>query len=110
MPLKSLLLTGALAIVTTTMVCAKSYDIWLNNSAQAGKMQLMAGHYSLKLVGSEAIFTSLDHAKSYTVPVKIETGDKKFPVTTVETDTVGTTDEIKSIELGGSTTKLEVGE
>jgi hypothetical protein len=110
MPCKSLVLAGALAIFTTTMVCAKSYDIWLNHSAQAGKTQLMAGHYSVKLVGSEAIFTDVDHEKSYTAPVKVETEDKKFPVTTVETGTEGNTDQIKSIELGGSTTKLEFGE
>jgi hypothetical protein len=110
MRIKSLLFAGTLALASLTMVYAKSYDISLSGPVQAGNVQLKAGQYTLKIKGSSAVFTDLEDGKSYTAPVKVDQGTQKFDVTAVQTDTKGATTQIKSIELGGSTTTLKFGD
>jgi hypothetical protein len=47
--------------------------------------------------------------QSVTVPVKIENGDTKYNATALDTTKQAGTEQITSIELGGSKTKLEFG-
>ncbi len=51
----------------------------------------------------------MDGSKSVTVPVKVENADHKFGQTAVETSNQNGMDNIQSIGLGGSNTKLEFG-
>jgi len=101
---KSLLLIGTLALAG--IASAKSYDIILSAPAQAGSIQLAAGEYSLQVKGSNVVFTNVDTGKSFTTAVKTENAAKKFEQTAVDTNA----NQIKSIELGGSNTVLELGE
>src|SRR5580700_4737120 len=101
---KSLLLIGTLALAG--IASAKSYDIILSAPEQAGSVQLAAGEYSLQVKGNNAVFTSVDTGKSFTTAVKTENAAKKFEQTAVDTNA----NQIKSIELGGSNTVLELGE
>lgn len=106
---KSFILIGALAL-TSLIASAKTYDISLSSAALAGTVQLAPGQYHVKVLGNNATFTSVDSEKAYTVPVKIEQADKKFDYTAVDTNQQNGADHIQSIELGGSTTRLEFGE
>jgi hypothetical protein len=108
MTTKSLLLIGTLALAG--IAGAKSYDIVLSAPAKAGSLQLNAGEYSLKVKGSTAVFTNVETGKSFTAPVKVQEGSKKYENTAVDTSNVNGTDEIQSIELGGSNTQLQLGE
>jgi hypothetical protein len=108
MTTKSLFLIATLALAG--IASAKSYDIVLAAPAKAGSIQLAAGEYSLKVQGSNAIFTNVQTGKSFTAPVKVETAGKKFDVTAVTCDTKDGDGRITSVELGGSTTKLELGD
>jgi hypothetical protein len=108
MTMKSLLLTATLALAG--IANAKSYDITLSEPAKAGSVQLAAGEYSLKVQGSNAIFTNLQSGKSFTTAVNAETGDKKFSRTAVICTTQDGSSRMTSVELGGSTTKLELGD
>lgn len=108
MTTKSLLFIGTLALAS--IASAKSYDIVLSAPAKAGAMQLNAGEYSLKVKGSNAVFTNMDTGKSFTAPVKVQSGSKKFENTAVDTQNQNGTDQIKTIELGGSNTQLQLGE
>ena len=108
MKTKSLLFIGTLALAG--IASAKSYDIVLSSPAKAGALQLNAGEYSVKVKGSNAVFTNVDTGKSFTAPVKVQTGSKKFENTAVDTQKQNGADEIKSIELGGSKTPLQLGE
>jgi hypothetical protein len=108
MTTKSLLLIGTLALAG--IASAKSYDIILSSPAKAGSVQLAAGEYSLKVQGSNAIFTNVDTGKSFTTAVKAEDAGKKFGETAVDTNSSNGTEQITTIELGGSSTKLELGE
>ena len=105
---KSLLLIGTLALAG--IASAKSYDIVLSAPAKAGSVQLAAGEYSLKVQGSNAIFTNIDTGKSFTTAVKSEDAGRKFSTTAVDSSSNNGTDQITAIELGGSSTKLELGE
>jgi len=104
MKTKSLLIIGTLALAG--IASAKSYDIILSAPATAGSIQLPAGEYSLKLKGSNAVFTNVETGKSVSAAVKVENAAKKFDVTAVDSNA----NQIKSIELGGSNTVLELGE
>ena len=108
MTTKSLFLLATLALAG--IASAKSYDIVLAAPAKAGSIQLVAGEYSLKVQGSNAIFTNVDTGKSFTTAVKSEDAGTKFNVTAVDTTKANGSDQITAIELGGSSTKLEMGE
>ncbi len=106
---KLLLSVGALALSTVAIASAKTYDVTLSNSAKAGSVQLAPGQYKLKVEGSNAIFTDTQSRKSVTVPVKVENGKSKYSATALDTSKQSGTEQITSIELGGSMTKLEFG-
>jgi hypothetical protein len=108
MTTKSLLLIGTLALAG--IASAKSYDIILSAPAKAGGVQLAAGEYSLKVQGSNAVFTNVETGKSFTTAVKSEDAGKKFSQTAVDTTSNNGSEQITVIELGGSSTQLELGE
>jgi len=101
---KSLLLIGTLALAG--IASAKSYDIVLSAPTTAGSVQLAAGEYTLKVQGTNAVFTNVENGKKVTAVVKVENGAKKFDQTAVDS----TNNKITAIELGGSSTVLEMGE
>jgi hypothetical protein len=108
MTTKSLLLIGTLALAG--IASAKSYDIVLSAPANAGSVQMAAGEYSVKALGGFAFFTNVDTGKKLVTPVKVEDAGKKFDTTAVDCTTKDGADQITSVELGGSSTKLELGE
>jgi hypothetical protein len=105
---KILLCIAALSL--SAVASAKSYSVVLSNPMKVGTAQLMPGEYKVKVEGSNAIFTDQKTQKSLTVPVKIDTAEKKYYSTEIDTAKQGDMDQIKTIELGGSTTKLEFGQ
>jgi len=104
--MKKLLAIGVLTLSSLCILSAKSYEITLTAPTKAGTVQLKAGQYTLKIQGSNAIFTDVNSAKSFTTPVKVQEGDKKFDDTKVQSSKDGDTDKIEEIDLGGSKTKL----
>lgn len=104
--MRKFLVVATLALSSLTIVSAKSYEIILSGPTKAGNVTLKPGQYKLKVDGSNAIFTEVNSSKSYTTPVKVETGDKKYNDTRVQSTKDGGTDSIQEIDLGGSKTKL----
>ncbi len=104
MTTKSILLIGTLALAS--IASAKSYDIVLSAPAKAGNLQLAAGEYSLKVKGTTAVFTNVETGKSFSAPVKVQDTGKKHENTAVDTNG----NKITTIELGGSSTDLQLGE
>jgi hypothetical protein len=70
-----------------------------------GNLQLKPGEYRLKVNGANVVFTD-SKAKEYSTPVKVNSAEKKFNDTRIETTKEGDTDRVTEIDLGGSTTKL----
>ncbi len=104
--MKKFLVVAALAFSSLTVVSAKTYDIVLSNPTKVGSVQLKPGQYKLKVDGVNAVFMDLNSAKSFSTPVKVETTDKKFDDTRVQSVKDGENDRINEIDLGGSKTKL----
>jgi len=108
---KSLLFVGAITLSSLGIASAKSYDVILSQPAMAGDTELKAGEYKVKVEGSQAVFTDVQNAKSsVSVPVKIENSDKKFNNTALETNNQNGTASIQAIDLGGSNTRLTLGQ
>jgi hypothetical protein len=104
--MKKFMVVAALALSSLTIVSAKSYDIILSSLTKAGSITLKPGQYKLKVDGTTATFTDVNTSKSFTTTVKVETTDKKFDDTRVQSKKDGETDAIEEIDLGGSKTKL----
>ena len=100
------LLIGVVTLSTLAMAGTKSYSVELTTPTKAGTAQLAPGDYNFKVEGTNAIFTD-SHSSSVTVPVKVENAKTKFKSTAVDTSTQSGSQQITSIELGGSNTKLE---
>ena len=109
MKLRSFLASGALFLSMVAMGSAKSWDIMVDSATKAGNVVLPAGNYSVKLNNNQALFTS-ESGKKYTVAVKVENAAKKYDQTTVQTEKQGDAQVIQSIDLGGTTEKLDFGE
>lgn len=107
---KSLFVIGALTLSSVAIASAKSYDITLTAPTKAGAAELKPGDYKVKVEGSQAVFTDERSGKSFSVPVRVENGDKKFGNTSVESTSQGGMDNINAIDLGGSNTRLAVGQ
>jgi|SRR5450432_1688049 len=107
MTMKSILMVGVLALSTLSLVSAKTYDINLSSASKVGKTQLAAGAYTLKVDGNKVVFTNRDTDKQVTADVKVDTVEKKYDVTSIGSTKNGDLEQINSIELGGSKTKLE---
>jgi hypothetical protein len=101
---------GALALSTIALAGTKSYDVVISAPAKAGAVQLAPGAYKVKVEGSNAIFTGAQSREAITVPVKVENTDTKYSATALDTTMQGDTQQITSIELGGSKIKLEFGQ
>lgn len=104
---KSLLIVGALTLANLGIASAKSYDITLNSPTKVGDTELKPGQYKLKIQGSNAVFTDVDTSKALTAPVKVENAATKFDNTMIESTHEGDMDQIQSIDIGGSHTKLQ---
>jgi hypothetical protein len=107
---KSIFCIGAIALASFAVAAPKSYQVTLARTAQAGSVQLNPGDYKVKVEGANAIFTREGTNKSFTIPAKVETVDKKFPETMIETHASGAMDQLEAIQLGGTKMKLEFGQ
>ena len=109
MTMKSILMVGVLALSTLSLASAKTYEITLSSPSKVGNMQLAAGSYKLTFDANKAVFTNLNTDKQVTADVKVDTVEKKFDVTAIDSTKSGEVEQINAIELGGSKTKLEFG-
>lgn len=106
---KKALFVLALLAFSALCLAAKSYEITLSAPTKAGSVELNAGQYRVKVDGANAVFTSSKNSKTFTTPVKVQTGEKKFEGTRVDTVTENGARAIKEIQLGGTTTTLQFG-
>jgi hypothetical protein len=103
---KALVLGVALSLSSLCFAGQKSYAITFSAPATVGGVNLPAGDYKVKVDGANAVFTNSKN-KTVSAPVKVQTGDKKFAYTAVDSSKGSGGDKINAIELGGSNTKLE---
>src|SRR5262245_61931454 len=95
---KVMLCLGTLALSVANAASSKSVN--LTSSVWVGDTQLKPGQYKVELVGDKAMFKSGKNVVE--VPAKLETVDRKFADTSVET----TDSKVKEVRLGGTNTKI----
>ncbi len=106
---KHYLAMSVFALASLAFGAGKSYNVTISKLSKAGSLQLVPGDYKLKVNGGKAVFTDAKH-RDFSTAVKIENGSRKFPYTAIDSTESGATDQINSITLGGSKTKIEFGE
>jgi hypothetical protein len=94
-----------LALLGVSLASAKTYTFTVTNPAQAGKVQLKPGEYSLKLDGSQVVFMDTN-GRRIDATAKVETAGRKFDQTAVATSKAGGSTRIQWIELGGGRNKV----
>jgi len=104
---KTFVLGIVLSLSTVMFAGTKSYQVVFTSTAKIGSVKLAPGEYTVKVDGANAVFTNNQNSKSVTAPVKVETGSKKFQYTAVDSTKDGDAENVKAIELGGTTTTLE---
>jgi hypothetical protein len=103
--MKKTLLIGVFALASVALAGSKTYDVTISKAAKAGTLELAPGEYHMKVDGNTVTFTD-SHHKSFTTSVKVEAGQRKYSYTAVDSTQGGATDQIRAIQLGGSTTKI----
>jgi hypothetical protein len=111
MTMKSVLVIATLAVGSIGVAsAAKSYEFMLSSPVKAGNIDLKPGAYKVRIDGTQATFINSDGHKSAPVTVRLEHGSAKFDQTMVQIGKKNGVDSIQEIQLGGSDTKVELGE
>jgi len=92
---------ASLAIIASA---APAYKVTLTEPAVIAGSVVKAGDYRIVVNGDKATLTS--GKTSLEVPVKVETGTKKFQYTTVESRTEAGKNVVDDIHVAGTTTTL----
>jgi hypothetical protein len=106
---KSLVLGAMLFVSTLAFAGPKSFTVVFDKPTTVGSITLAPGEYKVKVDGANAVFTNNSSYKSVTTPVKVETADKKFKDTAVDSTRNAAGEVVNAITVGGTTTKLEFG-
>jgi hypothetical protein len=97
----------AVAAMSLAGAKLKSYDLTFDQPAMVGNVKLPAGHYSVKVDATTIHFKNLDTGKIADVNGKLGTVPQKFESTGSVSNEQNGTLNVKEIDLGGTTTKIE---
>jgi hypothetical protein len=106
---KSFVLGVMLSLSTLAFAGQKSFTVVFDKTATVGSVTLVPGEYKVKVDGNNAVFTNNSNFKSVSTAVKVETAEKKFKDTAVDSVNNASGQTVQSITIGGTTTKLEFG-
>jgi hypothetical protein len=107
MKIQSILCVGILALSTSAFARTKSYNVSFSEPVKAGSITIDPGKYKLTVDGSSAVFDNTANGKTLSVPVKVESMSRKFNDTSWQTRDQNGARVLQSMDLGGSTTKLD---
>jgi hypothetical protein len=103
---KSFVFGLVLSLSTLCFAGQKPFTVIFDKATTVGSVKLAPGEYKVKVDGTNAVFTNSNY-KSVSTAVKVETADKKFKDTAIDTVKNSSGDSVVSISVGGSTTKLD---
>src|SRR5882757_2875250 len=86
-------------VLSLSAICfagQKSFTVSFDKATTVGAVKLAPGEYKVKVDGANAIFTNSNY-KSVSTAVKVETAEKKFKDTAVDTVKAGSADSVTSI-------------
>lgn len=92
------------AVFGLAVASAKSYDVKLYETAQAGNTELKAGEYQVSVDGQNA---KIKIGKTESpLAAKVEAADNKYNATSVKYVVVNGKRQIQEIHLGGTKTRI----
>jgi len=94
-----------LVLLSASLICAKTYDLALSESAQAGNTLLKPGEYHLKVDGSQVVLTD-NGGRRIEVTAAVEPTEDKFEQTRLSIWKENGTNRIQWVQLGGSKMKV----
>jgi hypothetical protein len=101
---KFILAIGTLAL--TALAASNVFHITLNDPDWIGTNMLKPGDYKIEIAGDKATFKTGKTVVE--TAAKLENADHKFSTTSVVIETVQGKNQIKAIELGGTSQRLVI--
>jgi hypothetical protein len=86
---------------------ASSHNVTVYAPVWVGSTEVKAGEYQVQVDNGKAIFKNNKNKKDVVeVPAAVETSDKKFSATALNTTTTNGKAKLEAIEIGGSKTRI----
>jgi hypothetical protein len=96
------------AFVGMAFAATKTYTVNLMENATIGNTEMKAGSYRIEVNDQTAVIRQ--GKTSAEVPVKVEKADSKYMQTSVKYSTEGGKYRVEEIHVGGTNTKLVLGD
>jgi hypothetical protein len=96
-----------LALAGLSFAGTKSYDVTFSAPAVLGSAQVESGQYKISVDGSKVTLINSGTRKSVETNATVQTSEKKFNETTVQSKRVDGKDLVDEIQLGGTKTALD---
>jgi hypothetical protein len=96
-----------LAIAGLSFAGTKSYDVTFDAPAVLGPMEVESGLYKVSFDGSKVTLVNESTRKSFETTATVQTSEKKFSETIVESQRDGGKILVNEIRLGGTKTALD---
>jgi hypothetical protein len=99
--------TLILLVAVAGLSFAKSYDVTFDAPAVLGPMEVESGRYKLSIDGSKITLVSENNHKSFATTATVQTSEKKFSETIVESKRDNGKLMVDEIQIGGTKTVLD---
>jgi hypothetical protein len=95
------LTTFALAVASAS---SNNFHLTLSDPTWVGSTQLKPGDYKVQIEGNKAMLKA--DGKAVEAPVKVETAEKKYGATSIDTKSVANKPQLQEIHVGGTNTRI----
>jgi len=96
-----------LALTSFAFAGTKKYDVTFGSPAVLGGMEVESGQYQLSFDGSKVTLVNSNSRKSFETTATVQTSEKKYSETIVQSKRVDGKDLVNEIQLGGTKTALD---
>jgi|SRR5580658_7259190 hypothetical protein len=96
-----------LAIAGLSFAGTKTYEVTFDSPAVLGPMEVERGHYKVSFDGTKVTLVNESNQKSFETTATVQTSEKKFGETIVESKRDGGKILVDEIQLGGTKTALD---
>jgi hypothetical protein len=96
-----------LAMATAAFAGTKTYDVTFGAPAVLGGAEVPSGQYKLSINGSMVTLKNANNGKSVETPGTVQTSEKKYSETIVQSKRIDGKDLVDEIQLGGTKTAID---
>jgi hypothetical protein len=96
-----------LALTSIALAGTKRYDVMFGSPAVLNGMEVQSGQYQLSVDGSKVTLVNSSTHKTFETTATVQTSEKKYNDTIVQSKHVDGKDLVNEIQLGGTKTALD---